>query len=134
MFILIEEPVPTFKSKSKTFVVFKKWLFVFVYHCVRKYTKELSFCRKLWFSNPYIFETECFRFLKFQTMNSVRSNNLSLNYQRFTRTPSCKDMEISKFEFVAKTYLKKHILRIFLKSSRKDLFVKVFIFSFLFLK
>ena len=38
----------------------------------------------------------------FQTMNSVRSNNVSLKYQR--PTPSgCKDIGIIKFEFVAKT-------------------------------
>ena len=36
------------------------------------------------------------------TMNSVRSNNVSLKYQR--PTPSgCKDIGIRKFEFVAKT-------------------------------
>ena len=38
----------------------------------------------------------------FQTMNSVRSNNVSLKYQR--PTPSgCKDIWIRKFECVAKT-------------------------------
>ena len=37
-----------------------------------------------------------------QTMNSVRSNNLSLKYQRFTPS-GCKDIGIIKFEFVAKT-------------------------------
>ena len=35
-------------------------------------------------------------------MNSVRSNNLSLKYQRFA-TSGCKDIRIRKFEFVAKT-------------------------------
>ena len=34
-------------------------------------------------------------------MNSVRSNDLSLEYQRFTPSSGCKD--IVKFEFVAKT-------------------------------
>ena len=35
-------------------------------------------------------------------MNFVSSNNLSLKYQRFT--PSCcKDIQIRKFEFAAKT-------------------------------
>ena len=35
-------------------------------------------------------------------MNSVRSNNVSLKYQK--PTPSgCKGIEIRKFEFVAKT-------------------------------
>ena len=41
--------------------------------------KELSFCHKLSFSNPYIFVTRCWRPLIFQTINSVRSNNHSLN-------------------------------------------------------
>ena len=40
--------------------------------------KELSFNRKLRFSNPYILETQCRRLLIFQTMNSVKSNNLLL--------------------------------------------------------
>jgi len=42
-------------------------------------------------------------------MNSVRSNNLSLKYQRFTPTGR-KDLGIRKFEFVAKSqflYFKK---------------------------
>ena len=46
--------------------------------------KELSFCHKLYFSNLYIFATQCRRPVIFQTMNSVRPNNLSLKYQRFT--------------------------------------------------
>ena len=37
-----------------------------------------------------------------QTVNSVRSNNLSLKYQRF-KSSDCEDIEIKKFEFVAKT-------------------------------
>jgi len=36
-------------------------------------------------------------------MNSVISNNLTLKYQRCTSL-DCKDLEIRKFEFVAKTY------------------------------
>ena len=35
-------------------------------------------------------------------MNSVRSNNLSCNYQSFTPS-NCKEIEIRKFEFVVKT-------------------------------
>ena len=38
----------------------------------------------------------------FQTMNSVKLNNLSLKYQRFTPL-GCKDIGIRIFEFVAKT-------------------------------
>ena len=56
-----------------------------------KVYKGTEFLPQTLFSNPYIFETECFRFLKFQTMNSVRSNNLSLNYQRVIPS-GCKDM------------------------------------------
>ena len=35
-------------------------------------------------------------------MDSVRSNNLSLKYHRFS-SPGCKDIKIRKFNFVAKT-------------------------------
>ena len=34
-------------------------------------SKELSLCHKLWFSNPYIFATQCRRSLIFETMNYV---------------------------------------------------------------
>ena len=37
------------------------------------FVKELSFCHKLYFSNLYIFATQCRRPLIFQTMNSVKS-------------------------------------------------------------
>ena len=36
------------------------------------------------------------------TMNAVRSNNMSLKYQRFTSS-GCKDIRITKIKFVAKT-------------------------------
>jgi len=51
--------------------------------------------------SPYILGTRCRRSLIFQTMNSVRSNILSLKYHRFTPF-SCKDIGIRKFEFMAK--------------------------------
>ena len=35
-----------------------------------------------------------------QTLNCVKSNNLSLKYQRIT-TSACRDIGIRKFEFVA---------------------------------
>ena len=35
-------------------------------------------------------------------MNYIRLNNLSLKYQRFTPS-GCRDIDIRKFEFVAKT-------------------------------
>ena len=64
--------------------------------------KELSLCHKLKFFNPNIFAAQRRRPQIFQTLNSVRSNNVSLKYQR--PTPSgCKDIGIRIFEFVAKT-------------------------------
>ena len=66
--------------------------------------KKGSFCHKIRFSNPYIFATWYRRPWIFPTMNSVyRSNNLSLNYQRFTLS-GCLDLEIRPIEFVVKTY------------------------------
>jgi len=67
-------------------------------------TKELSLCNKVWFSNPYIFGFQCRRPLIFQTMSSVRSNNLSLKRQIFTIL-GLKDIGIRKSEFVAKNQL-----------------------------
>ena len=64
--------------------------------------KELSFCHKLWYSNPYNFATQCRRPYIFQTMNSVRSNNHSLKYYRLTPS-GFKYIRIRKFEFVATT-------------------------------
>ena len=69
---------------------------------VKKESKELSLCHKLEFSNPYIFKPQFCRPLIFQTMNCVRSDNLSLKNQRCTQT-GCKDIGILNFEFVAKT-------------------------------
>ena len=76
---------------------------------IREYTvidsllwKDFSLYHKLWFSNRNIFAAQCRRPLIFQTINSVRSNNLGLKYQRFTRS-GCKDAGIKKSEFVAKT-------------------------------
>ena len=58
-------------------------------------------CHKLYFSNLYIFATQCRRPLIFQTMNSVKPKNLSLKYQRFASS-DCKDIGIRQFEFVTK--------------------------------
>jgi len=44
-------------------------------------------------------QTQCRRPQTFQTMNSVRLNNLSLKYQRFTTSDS-EDIGIKKFEFL----------------------------------
>ena len=53
-----------------------------MYHKNIFFTKELSFCQKLRFSSPYIMETRCRRPYLFQSMNSSRSNNLSLKYYK----------------------------------------------------
>ena len=75
--------------------------------------KELSFCHKLWFSNSYNLTTRFPRPLIFQTINSVRTNSLSLKYQRFT-TVGCLDVGVRKYEFVAKQFDKiNHIYLVF---------------------
>ena len=58
--------------------------------------KELSFCHKLWFSNPLIFATRCRRSLIFQTLNSESSNSLSLKYLRFIPS-GCRDIGVLRF-------------------------------------
>ena len=45
---------------------------------------------------------QCRRPLIFQTVNSVRSNGLSLKYQRFASS-GCNDIGFRKYEFAAKT-------------------------------
>ena len=50
-------------------------------------------------------------------MNFVRSNNLSLKYQKLTPL-GCKDIGIIKFEFVAKTQFLLKVYDIRLKDIR----------------
>ena len=52
-------------------------------------------------SDLSIFATQCSKPLIFQTMNSVRSNNLSLKYSK-CKPSGCKDIRIRKFEFCGK--------------------------------
>ena len=59
-------------------------------------SKELSFCHKFWFSKPNGVD------LIFQTVNSVRSNNVGKKYQSFTPS-GYKDKGTRKYEFVSKT-------------------------------
>ena len=66
--------------------------------------KKLSFCHLLWISTPYTLATLCRSTLIFQTMNYVRTDILSLKYQRFVLS-GYKDKGIRKFEFVAKTQI-----------------------------
>ena len=58
-------------------------------------SKELILCHKLWFSNPYIFETQCLKPLIFQTYVIWSNRSQSLKYQRFTTLES-KDIGIRK--------------------------------------
>ena len=62
----------------------------------------MSFCHKHWFSDPNIFATQRCRPEMFQTINCVKSNNLSLKYWIFAPS-GFKEIGITKFEFVAKT-------------------------------
>ena len=63
--------------------------------------KEMSSCKKLWFSKLNIFEIRCSRTLICQTMNFVRWNSLSLKNQRFTPS-GCKDIGILLLYFCSK--------------------------------
>ena len=77
----------------------------------------MSFCHKLCLANTDIFATRCCRPLIFQTMFFVRSNNLSLKYQRFTPL-GYKDIGLRTFKFVAKTqFLWGLILDLSIKSN-----------------
>ena len=76
---------------------FSKWIAFLI-----STQKELSLCHQLWFFNTYIFAAQCRRPEIFQSMNYVRSNNLSLKYQRFTPS-GCTDIGIRIFEFATKT-------------------------------
>ena len=70
------------------------------------------------FIKPNIFAIACRRHLIFQTINSVLSNNLSLNYQRFILSASglqrhinYKYIFIRKFEFLARQGLNSQYFR-----------------------
>ena len=65
--------------------------------------KELSFCHRLWFSNLYIFVN--LRYFKL----IILIGKISLKYQRFAPS-GCKDIGISRFEFLAKTLFLCHFL------------------------
>ena len=79
-------------------VFFKMYFFGFSDHprLLVFTAKELSLCHKPWFSNPYIFVNQCMLTYIFESMNSVRYNDHSLKYQRFTPS-GCKDTKIRKF-------------------------------------
>ena len=71
-------------------------------HFFDNITRGIMSSHKLWFSNPYIFATHWRRPWIFPTMNYIRSNNLSLKWQRFTPS-GWKDIWIRQFKFVSKT-------------------------------
>ena len=83
----------------------------------------MNICHKLWFSNFYIYSTQCRRSFIFQAINSARAYNLTLKYLRFTPSGS-KDIGLGKFEFVAKTQFLSNIV-----SLMSDLEVKVLIWT-----
>ena len=76
-------------NNVKIIVVFLAWNFVKPNNYLNfsvveiRNSKELCLCHKLCCANSYIFATRWRRPLIFQIMISVRSNNLSLKYQRF---------------------------------------------------
>ena len=74
-------------------------------------TKELSFCHKLKFPNPYIYGTWCCRLLIFQTKIIWCNRIHSLKYLRST-TLDFRDIGVRKSEFVTKTqFLSKDIVQ-----------------------
>ena len=92
-----------FTEVQNCFSLFHIFILTFLFlKCVFASVQELSLCHKLCFSKPYTFGFQSRRPQIFQTMNSVRSNNISLKYQRFA-TLGYKDIGIIKSEFVAKT-------------------------------
>ena len=109
-------------------------LIIRIYISLRK-EKELSFCRKLKFSNPYICAAEWFKPLIFQTLNIYSNRIHSLKHLWFTRL-DCKDIRIRKSEFVAKTQFlyqkfKKYFWSSLLRnSSLRELRLKIFEIEF----
>ena len=101
--IIMKYPSKTFNTEDCQSQVFQNVVYHFLPSKLTEVLgKELSLSRKLLFSNPNISATQCHRPQIFQITNFVRSINLSLKYQRFTRS-GCEDTGIRKFEFVAKT-------------------------------
>ena len=64
-------------------------------------TKKLCLCHKFDLLNPISNKPDGVN-LSFQTMNYLRPNNLSLEYQRFPPS-GCKNIGMRKLDFVAKT-------------------------------
>ena len=81
-------------------IIQSKWLYYIAKLAYK--VKELSLCHKHWFSYLYIFLTWWRKALIFQTKVIWPSRIHNLKYLRPT-TLGCKDIEIWKSEFVAKT-------------------------------
>ena len=73
------------------FEVLNNFLSIYILKNILSKCERYSSCSEA--NKPYIFATQCRRPFIFQTMNSVRSKSLSLEYQRFTPA-GCKDMGI----------------------------------------
>ena len=83
--------------------------------------KEMSFCQKFWFSNPYIFAVWCCKPLMFQTIIIWSKRIHSLKYQR-SSTLNYKEIGIRKLEFVAKTQFQSLHLYLITYIVYKDIF------------
>ena len=80
-------------------------------------TKELSFCHKLAFSNPYIFETWWCKPLLFQTWTIIWSNRInSLNYQRSRKT-GWKELENQSLWQKLNSFMRHYTTTLFTRSS-----------------
>ena len=111
---LIQSSLPINPANTVCVAYFRSWriykehtgissfYLTFIQCLIEKRIKDLSLSHKLWFSNPYIWATQYCRPWIFQTMNSVRSNNIRLTCQRCT-LQGFKDIGIRIFDFGAKT-------------------------------
>ena len=80
------------------------------YKISKNVQNRIVFLQPPWFSNSYIFATQCRRALDIQTINSVRSNDGRL------KPFDCKDTVIRKFKYVVETQFLYE--SIFLKSTK----------------
>ena len=86
----------------KTFRIQFNAQFTFIWCDCFFFKKIIEFLQQTLIFHTYIFATKCRRPKIFQTMNSVRLNNLSFKCQWFTPL-DCKDKGIRNIEFVAET-------------------------------
>ena len=89
--------MPKTKLTSRIFIFFK-CLIVFLRNWI--FATNSDFLISI---SNYLNATQSRRPLIFQTMNAVRSYNISLKYQRSTSS-GCKDIGITKIEFLCRTF------------------------------